>query len=1023
MQRLGRLLAVAGSVISALTGLVPARAEEPPPRVLIVNSYHPGYGWSDGEMHGLLNALNRRYPRLVPSIEFLDWRRFPQPEREPRLLESLEQKSGGQPFDVIITLDDPALNFVFKFRKDLGAATPVVFGGVNHYTAETLRGQTDVTGVAESTDLAGTLDLVLRLQPETQEVVAVHDENESAWETRKALEELVPRYSPRLRFRYLHNWSVTELMRALGQLKPGTVALLLSVTRDTEGKLISDDPDFVMGLKQRCPVPVYLIAQPIRPLFSTSDWENDTWAGLGGSMLSSDLHGEAVGKIAVRVLNGEKAGEIPVLTRSPTRRAVDYPQMQRFHLPLSALPEGTEIFHRPTSYLEAHRAQIIVVGLVIGLLSTAVLLLGANVLRRRRAEAALRQSNERFQLIARATNDAVWEWKPDTGEMWWDDSYRAMLGTPADRQPNFEAWTADIHPDDRARVVASLRAAVASAAQTWAFDHRYRRADGADGFVFDRVCFLREADGRAVRALGAMTDLTAQKQTEQKLRRLATAVEQATELIIVLDQQGAIEYVNPAFGQNTGFQPSDALGQSFWFLFEADSEVPPFALIARRIRETGSWSSRHKWRKKDGSVLSSQLVISPIRDQNGATVNFVLVARDITQEMKLEEEVRFAQKMEAIGLLAGGVAHDFNNILQIILGHTQLALEFDLSAAERQEGLQFVKDATERAMQLTRQLLVFGRKQPLLTEDVDPNQLVSDLLKMMRRLIGEHINVDFVPGRALGNIRVNKGQLEQVLLNLCVNARDAMPQGGRLTLGLENMSLDAEYCEAHPWARPGRYLLLEVTDTGSGMDAATLARVFDPFFTTKPKDKGTGLGLTVVYGIIQQHGGLIDVHSEVGVGTTFRIYLPIVEAGASGAEQKPAVVPSRGSGTILLVEDESGVRNLAIKILERGGYRVLPACDGREAIDVFRRHGDEISLLMLDAVMPNMGGREAYEQIAALRPGIPVLFCSGYSADVLQPGFALRPEMQLIQKPYLPDEILRRIHDLLNHDGASAKIG
>jgi CheY-like chemotaxis protein len=262
-----------------------------------------------------------------------------------------------------------------------------------------------------------------------------------------------------------------------------------------------------------------------------------------------------------------------------------------------------------------------------------------------------------------------------------------------------------------------------------------------------------------------------------------------------------------------------------------------------------------------------------------------------------------------------------------------------------------------------------------------------------------------------------------VLLNLCVNARDAMPQGGRLTLGLENMSLDAEYCEAHPWARPGRYLLLEVTDTGSGMDAATLARVFDPFFTTKPKDKGTGLGLTVVYGIIQQHGGLIDVHSEVGVGTTFRIYLPIVEAGASGAEQKPAVVPSRGSGTILLVEDESGVRNLAIKILERGGYRVLPACDGREAIDVFRRHGDEISLLMLDAVMPNMGGREAYEQIAALRPGIPVLFCSGYSADVLQPGFALRPEMQLIQKPYLPDEILRRIHDLLNHDGASAKIG
>jgi CheY-like chemotaxis protein len=288
-------------------------------------------------------------------------------------------------------------------------------------------------------------------------------------------------------------------------------------------------------------------------------------------------------------------------------------------------------------------------------------------------------------------------------------------------------------------------------------------------------------------------------------------------------------------------------------------------------------------------------------------------------------------------------------------------------------------------------------------------------------LIGEHINVDFVPGRELGNIRVNKGQIEQVLLNLCVNARDAMPQGGRLSIELENVSFDSGYCEAHAWARPGRYLLMGVADTGSGMDPATLARVFDPFFTTKPKEKGTGLGLSVVYGIIQQHDGLIDVQSEPGAGTVFKIYLPIVEPGASGAGRKPASVSSSGIGTILLVEDEDAVRKLAIKILERGGYRVLPACDGREAVDVFRLHADEISLLMLDAVMPNMGGREAYERIAAMRPGIPVLFCSGYSADVLQPGFALRPEMQLIQKPYLPDEILRRIHELLNHDGTSAK--
>ena len=288
------------------------------------------------------------------------------------------------------------------------------------------------------------------------------------------------------------------------------------------------------------------------------------------------------------------------------------------------------------------------------------------------------------------------------------------------------------------------------------------------------------------------------------------------------------------------------------------------------------------------------------------------------------------------------------------------------------------------------------------------------MLKMIRRLIGEHIAVDFVPGRQLGNVSANKVQLEQVLLNLCVNARDAMSMGGRLKIGFDNVLFDTGYCEAHPWARPGDFVSMSVTDTGSGMDQPTLARIFDPFFTTKPKDKGTGLGLSVVYGIIQQHDGLIDVHSEPGVGTVFRICLPIVAGSVSPAGKAMTSVSGPGAGTILLVEDESAVRQLATKILERNGYRVLAAADGIEALDLFKCHADEVDLLLLDAVMPNMGGRETYERISALRPGIPALFCSGYSADVLQPGFAVGPGVQLLQKPYSPDEILRRIRELLN---------
>ena len=1005
--------------LAASLSLACARAEERLPRVLILNSYHPGYGWSDGELRGVMSALHRELPTFLPLIEYLDARRFPLAEREPVLVRSLEQKLGGQNLDLVITLDDPALLFAFRNRKMFGPDVPIVFGGVNNYTPATLLGQTNVTGVAESTDVAGTLDLALRLQPDTREVVVIYDQNESALESRRVLEGVIPRYAPRLRFRFLTDWTGAELLDSVAQLKPGTMALVLSVTRDAQGRMLADDTHFWIALKERCTVPIYMVSQPRRAFFGDAGSEADTWLGVGGSLLSSDLHGEAIGAIALRVLGGERASHIPVLTKSPTLLAVDYEQMKRFGLPMAALPEGTEVFHRPVTFYQAYRLEIAGAGLLIVVLSGAVLVLTINILRRRRAEFALRQSNERFQLIARATNDALWDWNPETGEMWWSDSYREMLRVTEGTAPRFQVWAAGIHPEDRKQIVGDLQAAAAGEASTWVAEYRYQRADGTGGFVFNRACFLRDSAGRAVRALGAMTDVTERKNAEQRMRRLATAVEQATELIAVLDLHGALEYVNPAFELSTGFTRADALGRPFSFILDAEAGAPPFEQIARQIRENGSWAGRHACRRKDGSTLSEQLVISPIRDRDGGIVNFILVSRDVTQEAKLEEQVRFSQKMEAIGLLAGGVAHDFNNILQVIVGHTQMALQYELTEAERKEGLLQIKESAERAVQLTRQLLVFGRKQPLVTEDVDLNQLIADLLKMVRRLIGEHIQVDFSRGPRLENIRGNRSQLEQVVLNLCVNARDAMPQGGRLTIGLDGVSLDAGYCEANPWARPGNFMLLRVADTGEGMDPPTLARIFDPFFSTKPKEKGTGLGLSVVYGIVRQHDGLIRVESKPGVQTVFEIYLPVAARSAQAGVASLADAPAQGTGTVLLVEDEPAVRQLAVKMLERGGYRVLTAGDGLEAIDVFSRHRDEIDLLMLDAVMPNMGGRETYERIAALRPGIPVLFCSGYSADFLQPGFALGPGRQLIQKPYSQDEISRRIRELLDAAGGT----
>jgi PAS domain S-box-containing protein len=503
------------------------------------------------------------------------------------------------------------------------------------------------------------------------------------------------------------------------------------------------------------------------------------------------------------------------------------------------------------------------------------------------------------------------------------------------------------------------------------------------------------------------------RRAEQQNLRLAAAVAQTSEIVIMLDAAGTVTYINPAFTRVTGCA-LEAARASLASCLRCPQGPDALARIVAQLRTAGAGSETWECQAPDGATLQLSVVGSSVRDAAGGVTGFILIARDVTREVRLEEQARTSQKMEAVGLLAGGVAHDFNNLLQVITGYTHQAMDSSAPEAERTAGLSQVLAAAERAAQLARQLLAFGRRQPLHMQDTDLNQLVVGFLKMIRRIIGEHLEVRFAPGASLGNVRADPGQLEQVILNLCVNARDAMPQGGTLTLTLDNASLDAEFCQSHPWARPGRYVRLRVTDTGCGMDKKTLSRSFDPFFTTKLPGKGTGLGLAVVYGIVQQHEGCLHVDSEPGRGTSFDIYLPVVATTAPAA---PAPAPPASSataaGTILLVEDDAAVRTLAERILRRAGYQVFLAENGADAVRCFEQHAAEIQLTVMDVVMPKMSGPEAAARMAAIRPGVPVLFCSGYSADALHPGFELRPDVQMLPKPYTPATLLARIAALL----------
>ena len=511
-------------------------------------------------------------------------------------------------------------------------------------------------------------------------------------------------------------------------------------------------------------------------------------------------------------------------------------------------------------------------------------------------------------------------------------------------------------------------------------------------------------------------------QSEGRYRSL---VESASDAVWRIDPMGRMAFVSPAAERLTGYTPEELVGRPFAMLLDEESAGRAQASIQEWLGgapprdQGGSVELIH--RRKDGGTFVGEVRSTPIYGPKGDLVEVQGITRDITdrkraqeEQAELEEQLRQSQKMEAVGQLAGGVAHDFNNILQAVFAHLDFALDGLSPGDERYEELMGIARGAEKGSALTRQLLAFSRGQILRPKDLDVNDLVGDLLKMIRRLIGEDIDLDFIAGHNVGHVHADPGQIEQVLMNLCVNARDAMPEGGTIAIETRGVVLDRGYCEVHSWAQEGRFVVLSVSDSGSGMNEETRQRVFEPFFTTKEVGKGTGLGLATVYGIVRQHDGMVTVYSEVGEGTVFGVYLPRVEA--AGDEDEAAEEPTApgGSETILVAEDDEMVRALAARVLEKAGYRVLLAANGAQAVQQFHDHADEIALALLDVVMPEQGGREVYDQLRQTHPDVRVLFSSGYSADTIHRRFVLDEGMELIQKPYDPRALLRRIRETID---------
>ncbi len=656
---------------------------------------------------------------------------------------------------------------------------------------------------------------------------------------------------------------------------------------------------------------------------------------------------------------------------------------------------------------------------------------------RKRAEEAVLRAEERYRAFIANSTEGIWrmEFDPpidaslpadEQTELIYrhgrlaecNDAFARMYGYERADELVGRGVDAMLPPSDE-RCAEYLRAVVRAGYRvTDAESVEYDR-DGNRKYFANSMAGVVEG-GKLLRAWGTQRDVTDRKRAEEALREreelLRAIIDHIPCGVFWKDRDSVYLGCNHRVARDFGSDSPDQLvGRTDRSICPDPAEAEFYMACDRRVMEAGEpmLGIEEVQTRPDGSkavLLTSKV---PLRDAAGAVVGVLGVYQDVTDRKLLEEQYRQAQKMEAVGRLAGGVAHDFNNLLTVINGFSQLLLASLPERHEARSAVEEIGKAGERAANLTRQLLAFSRKQMLQPRVLDLNALVADMARMLPRLLGEDVELRTTLAPDLPRIKADPGQVEQVVMNLVVNSRDAMPRGGKLTIETADAVLDEGYCRNHPGLRPGRYVLLAVSDTGSGMDPATLARVFEPFFTTKEQGKGTGLGLATVYGIVQQTNGHVAAYSEVGIGTTFKVYLPATDEARPASVAGPAATPG-GRETVLLVEDEESVRSLARRLLHALGYHVLEASSGPDALRLAAAHRGGIDLLLTDVVMPRMSGRELADRLAEARPGVKVLYMSGYTDDAVVRHGVLEEGVAFLQKPFPPAALATRVREVLD---------
>ncbi len=1000
---------------------VSARADSPEPaRVLVLHSYHQGFSWTDALQRGLEETFEAAPMEIELSVEHLDTKRHPGRLLFENLAQVYADKYERWRPDLILSCDDDALAFLFQYRNALFPGVPVVFCGLNveDYDPRILKNRVGYTGVVERLDLAGTIDLILDMQPDVVRIAFVHDRTTSGLADRRTIAALAPRYADRVAFVYPDNGKIpglgvseAELLSFLQDLPLNSAVYFLGFFRDRFDTPLALDT-IIPRISEASPVPVYSHA--------------DAYLGygiLGGKLLSAEVHGRSTAEKALRLLAGASAAQMPVTVESSNRYMFDYRQLKRFGISPSRLPADSLILFEPTSFWERHRTALAwgIGGLVALLSFTAALLV--NTVRRHRIERRLAASEKQYRLLADHATDMITRHDPEGNYFYASPACRGLLGYEPEELIGRNAYELN-HPEDLDRIRNSHRT-ILNQRIIFTVAYRILHKQGHFAWVETTSKTIRDPQTDEIEEIIAVTrDIAERKQAESELLKSNALLLTAEQLAGLGSWEWDILADHWTFSDNWCVlhgvdEPPTASGDLMALAHPED--VPQIQAAFDQALESGAYEIAHRTIKSDtGEVRHIHAYGTLLRDEAGRPSKLHGTAQDVTElrqaqeeRLRMERHLQTVQRLESLGVLAGGIAHDFNNILMTMLGNMELVKETVSSDSTARLQLEDALTAGQRAAALIRQMLAFSGKGRFVVRPLNLNRLIESMFELLQAAVPGRISLTLNLERPLPKVDADESQIGQILMNLILNAAESYEKNAE---GPVTLSTGAADCEAPdlsetepdvwlPYEAPfaeSRFVFLEVKDTGSGLDSETRKHLFEPFYSTK--FQGRGLGMAAVMGIVRGHKGFIRIDSEPGRGTAVRVLFPALAELHIADEPRPqpsspASTPT-GKEVVLLVDDEESIRTMIRQMLERIGYTVISAPGGPEAVEIFRGKSVEIDLVLCDLKMDDMSGLEVLHQLRRLDPDVRVILSSGYSEAELRSRYGGEGFAGFLQKPY-----------------------